>query len=63
MTFELSEEQKARLNHFVTWQLADFIDEELSSEYLVPDTLVEQDQWNTINARKFAAIEYIKTVI
>ena len=63
MSYVLSEEQKAKLHHFTTWQLADFIDEELSNEYLVPDSLVEEDQWDIINSRKFAAIEYIKTII
>ena len=59
MPYQLTEEQKKALNHFTINRLSDFIDEELSSEYLLPDDLVEHDKWDEINARKQAALMLI----
>lgn len=59
MPYQLTEEQKKALSHFTINRLSDFIDEELSSEYLLPDDLVEHDKWDEINARKQAALMFI----
>jgi hypothetical protein len=59
MSYQLTEEQKKALLHFTINRLSDFLDEELSSEYLLSDDLVEHDKWDEINERKQAAIVFI----
>jgi hypothetical protein len=59
MAYTLTLEQQKNLRHFVINHLSSYIDEELSSEYLVTDDLVENDSWDEINARKAAAIQFI----
>jgi len=55
----LTEAQKSHLQHFVINSLSNFIDEEISSEYLVTDEMVNNDDWDTINALKREAIKFI----
>ena len=59
MPYTLTLEQRALLRHFAMNRLSSYIDEELSSEYLITDDLVENDNWNEINARKAAARKFI----
>jgi len=59
----LTDTQTAALRHFVINSLSEFIDEEVSSEYLISDELVENDDFDEINRRKMAAIEYIKSIL
>jgi hypothetical protein len=60
MRYQLTDEQKKKINHFVMYSLSEVIDEELCSEYLITDDLVESDNHVEMNARKNAAIEFIK---
>lgn len=63
MSYTLTLEQEKELRHFVINSLSNFIDEELCSEYLITDDLVENDNWDEINARKTAAIKFIMEVL
>lgn len=63
MPYTLTLEQLALLRHFAMNRLSSYIDEELSSEYLITDDLVENDNWNEINARKAAAMKFIMEVL
>lgn len=60
MPYQLTDEQQQRLRHFTQVKLADFIDEFISGSFLIPDTLFEPDeQWDEVNSRKQAALQYI----
>jgi len=61
-TFELTEDQQSRLQKLVM-KLTDIIDDHISGTYLIPDTLVETDDWTEINLRKSVALEYIKSAL
>jgi len=63
MSYTLTLEQEKQLRHFAINHLSEVIDEELCSEYLVTDDLVENDSWDEINARKAAAIKFIMEVL
>ena len=55
----LTQQQQQHLTSFINRKLADYIDEHISGEFLIPDELVNKDDWDAINARKRAALEYI----
>jgi len=57
--YQLTEEQEMHLTSFINRKLADYIDEHISATFLVTDEMVDNDDWDAINARKRAAIEYI----
>lgn len=59
----LTDHQKTVLKHFVVYSLSNIIDEEISSEYLVSDELINTDNFDEINRIKTAAIEYIKSIL
>ena len=63
MPYTLTLEQEKELRHFVINSLSSYIDEELSSEYLITDDLVENDSWDEMTARKAAAIKFIMEVL
>lgn len=62
-TYTLTDDQRLELRSFVIVHLSDIIDETLSGEWLVPDELVDADNFDEINGRKMAAIEYIKSIL
>jgi len=57
--YQLTEHQQQYLKDFVNLELSEYIDEVLHGEWLIPDEMVDVDDWDAINARKSAAIEYI----
>jgi len=63
MSYTLTLEQEKQLRRFALNRLSSYIDEELCSEYLITDDIVENDDWDEINARKAAAIKFIMEVL
>lgn len=61
--YKLTPDQEIELKHFVINSLSNFIDEELCSEWLITDAMVEADDFAGINERKSAAIEFIKNIL
>lgn len=57
--YTLTEAQQQTLLK-LTFKVADLIDDHISGDYLITDDLVDTDDWNEINARKAAALEFIK---
>lgn len=57
--YTLTETQQQTLLK-LTFKVADIIDDHISGGYLIPDELVNADHWDEINARKAAALEFIK---
>jgi len=57
--YQLTDEQQQRLRHFTQMKLSDIIDEYISGEFLLPDDLVDSDDWDEINRRKASALTYI----
>jgi hypothetical protein len=57
--YQLTEAQQQNLAKFAQIKLADYIDEHLSGEFLITDEMVDNDDWDAINARKSAALEFI----
>lgn len=47
----------------VNHKLVDIIDEALSHQFLITDEMVNSDDWDNINARKRAGVEYIKSLL
>lgn len=62
-TYNLTDDQRLELRCFVYQQLADAIDETLSGEWLINDELITNDDFDEINRRKMAALEYIKSIL
>ena len=61
--YVLTPDQEIELKHFVINSLSNFIDEELCAEWLITDEMVQADDFDGINERKMAAIEFIKSVL
>ena len=61
-TFELTESQQERLRK-LAFKVQDIIDDNISGTYLIPDELVDTDDWTEINTRKSVALEYIKSLL
>lgn len=59
-TYKLTQSQQNQLDNFIHNQLSSFIDEELCSDYLITDDLLDNDKFDEINDIKSAALEYIK---
>lgn len=59
-TYQLTKSQEQSLNKFIINHLSSVIDEELCSDYLISDELIDEDKFDEINNIKLAAIEYIK---
>jgi hypothetical protein len=62
-TYQLTQNQQINLDNFIHNQLSSFIDEELCSDYLITDDLLDNDKFDEINNIKSAALEYIKNKI
>jgi hypothetical protein len=60
-TYQLTQSQEQSLDKFIINHLSSFIDEELCSDYLISDELIDQDKFDEINNIKKAAIEFIKS--
>lgn len=61
-TFELTESQQQQLRK-LAFKVHDIIDDHISGTYLIPDELVDTDDWTEINTRKSVALEYIKSLL
>ena len=59
MSYKLTAQQQQTLINFTVHYLYNIIDEHISGAFLVPDELVDADDWTAINARKLAAIKFI----
>lgn len=59
----LTESQQREIRLFVNARLADFIDEALCAPFLITDEMVDNDEFDVINTKKLAAIEYIKSLL
>lgn len=59
----LTESQQREIQHFVNTRLCDFIDEALCAPFLITDEMNDNDEYDVINAKKLAAIEYIKSIL
>lgn len=60
--YTLTAEQQQELQTFVDHQLADVVDEFIHGEFLITDELLERDDVDGMEARKAAAVEYLKTL-
>lgn len=59
MSYKLTAQQEQMLINFTVHYLYNIIDEYISGAFLVPDELVDADDWTAINTRKLAAIKFI----
>ena len=59
-SYTLTNEQQQLLQKFVQIRLSDTIDDFITGQFLVPDDLIDNDDWDQINARKAAAVEFIR---
>lgn len=63
ITTELTDEQQREIRYFVIHQLSELIDESLTAPWLITDEMMDNDEFDVINAKKSAAIQYIKSLL
>ena len=60
---ELTDAQQREIRSFVMYQLSELIDESLTAPWLITDEMMNNDEFDVINAKKSAAIQYIKSLL